>query len=155
MSRYGLFLIGEFRFAVALESIKKILQNSKTYKLPHLPGVVTAVLVDAGQLVPLLDLSHLVEEESRSKDVTLGYQVLVESEYGSVALSTDQTGQIVTAQKGELSITAEQETDYGVIGKFIYQNEEYNLLDINFLAVEMTQGFWQNQLDTGDARRRQ
>ena len=155
MSRYGLFLIGEFRFAVALEYIKKILQNSKTYKLPHLPGVVAVVLVDAGQLVPLLDLSQLVGEESRLKDVTLGYQVLVESEYGPVALSTDQTGQIVAAQKGELSITAGQGTEFGVVGKFIYQNEEYNLLDINFLAVEMTQGFWQNQLNTDDARRRQ
>jgi chemotaxis signal transduction protein len=153
MSRYGLFQIGEFRFAVALEYIKKILQNSKTYKLPQLPGVVVAVLVDAGQLVPLLDLSQIVGEESRLKDVMLGYQVLVESEYGPVALSTDKTGQIVVAQKGKLSITAEQATDFGVVGKFIYQNEEYNLLDINLLAVEMTQGFWQNQFDTGDARR--
>lgn len=141
MSRYGLFQIGGFRFAVALEYIKRILQNSETYKLPHLPGVVSAVLVDAGQLVPLLDLSQMFEVESRMKDVILGYQVLVESEYGAVALAADQTGQIVAEQKGELSITAEQETAFGVVGKFIYKNEEYNLLDINFLAVEMTQGF--------------
>lgn len=153
MSRFGLFRIGEFRFAVALEKIKKILENSKTYKLPHLPGAVAAVLVDAGQLVPLLDLSQMVGAESQLKHGTLGYQVLVESEYGLVALSADLTGQIVIEQKGELSVTVEQGNDFGVIGKFIYQCDEYNLLDVNFLAIEMTQGIWQNQLDTGGARR--
>ena len=153
MSRFGLFQIGGFRFAVALEQIKKILQNSKTYKLPHLPGAVTAVLVDAGQLIPLFDLSQMVGAEGQLKPVTSGYQILVESEYGPVALSADLTGKIVTETKGELSVTVEQEMDFGVAGKFIYQNEEYNLLDIDFLAIEMTQGFWQNQLDAGGVRR--
>ena len=150
MSRFGLFRIGGFRFAVALEQIRKILQNSKTYKLPHLPGAVTAVLVDAGQLIPLFDLGQMFGAESQG---TPGYQVLVESEYGPVALAADMTGKIVTEQKGELSVTVEQGTDFGITGKFVYQSEEYNLLDIDFLAIETTQGFWRNQLDAGGVRR--
>ena len=155
MISFGLFRIGGFGFAVDLGQIKKILQNSKDYKLPHLPGAVAAVLVDDGQLVPLLDLSLLVGTESRLENLTPGYRVLVESKYGTVALPADLTGKIVTEQKGELSATDEQKMNFGIVGKFIYQSEEYSLLDINFLAIEMTQDFWQNQFDTGGARRHQ
>ena len=155
MSRFGLFWIEGFGFAVALEQIKKILQNSTTYKLPHLPGAVSAVLIEAGQLVPLLDLSQLVGTGTQLGQVAQGYQVLVESEYGTVALPADLTGKIVTEQKGELSVIVGEEEDFGTIGKLIYRNEEYNILDINILAIEMTQGFWQSQPGTGGARRHQ
>ncbi len=155
MIRFGLFRIGGFGFAVALEKIEKILQNSKNYTLPHLPGAVTAVLVDAGQLVPLLNLSHLVGVEGQLADLMRGYQVLIASEYGTVALPADLTGKIVAEEKGELAEADEQKKNLGIVGTFIYQNEEYNLLDINFLAIEMTQDFWQNQLNTGGARRHQ
>ena len=141
MRRFGLFQIGGFGFALVLKQIKKILQNSKAYGLPHLPGAVTAVLVDDGKLVPLLDLSLVIGSESRLKDDVPGYQVLVESQYGPIALAVDLAGKIVSEQKGELSVTVEQTTDYGVAGKFIYQGKEYKLLDVDFLAIEMTQGF--------------
>lgn len=49
MNRFGLFQIGALGFAVSLQQIQKILQNSKSYTLPRLPGGVSAVLVDAGQ----------------------------------------------------------------------------------------------------------
>ena len=155
MSRLGLFKIGEFGFAVSLPQIQKILQNSKSYLLPRLPGAVSAVLVDAGQIIPLLDLSQMVGEKNLAEQTTESYQVLVESEYGTVALPADLTGRIVTEQKGELSTIAPQEISFGTVAKFIYQGEEYNVLDIDFLAIEMTQGFWQNQPDTGGARRHQ
>lgn len=155
MRRLGLFKIGEFGFAVSLPQIQKILQNSKSYLLPRLPEAVSAVLVDAGQLIPLLDLSQMVGEKLLSGQSTQGYQVLVESEYGTVALPADLTGQIVAEQKGELATIATQEVRFGTVAKFIYQGEEYNVLDIDFLAIEMTQGFWQNQPDTGGARRHQ
>ena len=155
MIRFGLFRIGGFGFAVALEQIEKILQNPKSYRLPHLPKGVAAVLVDSEQLVPLLDLSQLFGTEDRLVNGTQGYQILIESEYGTIALPADLTGKIVTEDKGELSATDEQKKNLGIVGTFIYQNEEYNLLDINFLAIEMTQDFWQNQLTTGGARRHQ
>jgi len=153
MTRFGLFRIGGFGFAVALEQIKKILQNSTDYSLPHLPGAVAAVLVDGGELVPLLDLSLLAGAESQLSNITQGYRVLVKSEYGIVALPADLSGKIVAEEKCELSATNEQKMNFGIIGKFIYQSEEYSLLDINFLALEMTQDIWQNQFDTGGARR--
>jgi len=43
----------------------------------------------------------------------------------------------------------------GVTGQYIYQDKVYKVLDINYLAIEMTQVYWQNQPDTGGARRHQ
>jgi len=154
MSRFGLFQIGQFKFAVSLQQIQKILQNSKIYNLPRLPKGVAAVLVDAGQLIPLLDLQQMMGSETQ-RQATQSYQVLVESEYGTVALPADLTGRIVDEQKGELSTMVAHKVNFGSVGNFIYQNEEYSVLDINFLATEMTQVFWQDQPDTGGARRHQ
>ena len=155
MKRFGLFRLGELGFAISLLLIQKILQGSKSYMLPRLPGAVSAVLVDAGQLVPLLDLEKILGEGAQREQSMQGYQVLVESEYGTIALPADLTGRIVTEQKGQLLTLAAKEKNVGTVGKFIYKSEEYNVLDINFLAIEMTQGFWRNQPDTGGARRHQ
>ena len=153
MKRYGLFRIGKLNFAILLLHIQKILQGSKGYILPRFPRTVSAVLVDDGQLIPLLDLGQLFGEHSQAERPIGSYQVLVESEYGIVALPADLTGRIVAENKGVLATIAKEDKDFGTVGRFIYQSEEYKILDINFLAIEMTQGFWQNQLDTGGARR--
>lgn len=155
MRRLGLFRCGELNFAISLLQIQKILQGSRNYRLPRLPGAVSAVLVDNGQLVPMLDLGQILGEAGQLDLKANGYQILVESEYGTVALPADLTGRIVAEQKGVLSTTTVKQKCLGMIGKFVYQNEEYNILDIDFLAVEMTQGGWQNQPDTGGARRHQ
>ncbi|MCD6582356.1 MAG: chemotaxis protein CheW [Desulfuromusa sp.] len=155
MKRFGLFRVGELGFAIPLAQIQKILQDSRGYRLPRLPGAVSAVLVDDGQLIPWFDLEQMLGEGTPLEQPMQGYQVLVESEYGTVALPADLTGRIVTEQKGQLVSMAVEEKDFGAIGKFIYQSEEYIILDINFLAIVMTQGGWQNQPDTGGARRHQ
>ena len=155
MKRLGLFQTGNFGYAISLSQILKILQSSKGYQLPRLPATVSAVLVDDGQLVPLLDLEQMLGEGTQAEQLVKGYQVLVESDYGTVALPADLTGRIITTQKGEQLPLAEKKKDFGIVSKFIYQNEEYHILDINFLAIEMTQFFWQRQPDTGGARRHQ
>ncbi|MDX2479544.1 MAG: chemotaxis protein CheW [Desulfuromusa sp.] len=155
MRRFGLFKIGKLGFAIPLLQIQKILQGSKSYLLPRLPGAVSAVLVDDGQLIPLLNVGQILGEGSQWEQPGQSYQVFVESEHGTVALPADLTGRIVAEQKGTLSTMTAKEKDFGTLGKFVYHGEEYNILDINFLAIEMTQGFWQNKPDTGGARRHQ
>ena len=155
MMRYGLFRIGTLKYAISLLQIQKILQGSKGYILPRLPGGVSAVLIDDGELVPLLDLGRMLGVDPQRELAKQSYQVLVDSEYGTVALPADLTGRIVTEQKGTLPKVTAKEKDFGTVGKFVYQCEEYNVLDINFLAIEMTQGFGQSQSDSGGAGRHQ
>jgi chemotaxis signal transduction protein len=154
MKRFGLFQIGQLDYAISLLQILKILQNSTTYVLPRFPRAVSAVLVDGAQLIPLLDLGQLLGENTQQEKPAPGYQVLVESEYGIVALPADLTGRIVAEPKGEL-LAVSKEKDVGIVGRFKYQNKRYNILDIDFLVIEIIHGFWQNQPDTGGARRHQ
>jgi len=93
---------------------------------------------------------------SHQEEVTAqNYQVLVDSEYGAVALPADSTARIVSEQKGTLLADTVKEKVLGTVGKFVYRSDEYNVLDINFLAIEMTQGFWQSHSDSGGAGRHQ
>ncbi|MCK4503403.1 MAG: chemotaxis protein CheW [Desulfuromonadales bacterium] len=142
MKRFGLFRAGEFAFAVRLEQIQKVLQDAKKFGLPRLPEAVSDVLVDCGQIVPLLNFVHIFGKISCQERLACGYQVLVVSEYGMMALPANMSGQIVNAAKGEILTTTVAENIVGAVGKFLYQSEEFNILDINYLAIEMTQGIW-------------
>ncbi len=155
MNRFGLFDVGSIGFAIPLSQIGKILQGAELHQLPRLPGAVVAVLVAGEQLVPLLDVGPLLGREPQSLH-SQGYQILVDSEYGMVALMADSGGRIVSEQKGRLVPLSSKEKMTGVTGQYIYQDKEYKILDINYLAIEMTQVYWQNQPDTtGGARRHQ
>jgi len=154
MNRFGLFCVRGAGFAIPLVQIVKILEGTAGYRLPRLPGAVSAVVVDEERLIPLIDLGCALGVGS--DDSTLcEYQVLVESEYGVVALEADSSGRIVAEKKGLILPLPAKEQVVGVVGRFSYQNTMYNILDIDFLAIEMTQAYWQNQSGTGGARRHQ
>ena len=153
--RYGLFRVGILNYAISLQQIQKILQGSRGYILPRFPGAVSAVIVDDGELIPLLDLGRMFGEKLEKVLTSKSYQVLVDSEYGTVALPADSTARIVSEHKGVLSKGTAKERVLGTVAKFVYLSEEYNILDINFLAIEMTQGFWQSHSDSGGAGRHQ
>jgi len=153
--RYGLFKIGPLNYAISLLQIQKILQGSKGYILPRLPRAVSAVISVGGELIPLLDLGRMLGGSHQEEVTAQNYQVLVDSEYGAVALPADSTARIVSEQKGTLLTDTVKEKVLGTVGKFVYRSYEYNVLDINFLAIEMTQGFWQSHSDSGGAGRHQ
>ncbi len=142
MKRLGLFHVGCFAYAVPLEQVEKILQGAKLFKLPRLPRAVAEVLVDAGQMIPLFDFVKMFGDLALPAQNEPICQVLVSTEYGVVALPANVAGQIVATSKGREFQSADNVI--GGVGNFIYLNEEYNILDINYLALEMAQGLWQD-----------
>lgn len=152
MNRYGLFQSGGLNYAIPLLQIRKIVQGGTTYSLPRLPQSVPAVLVDAGELIPLLSLNLLREADGKLEHVQSGYLVLVESEYGAVALPAELNGKIVAEKKGTRTVGSESREAW-VSGEFTFQNKQYKILDINFLAIEMTQNFWRDPSDSCGVRR--
>ena len=154
MKKIGLFRIGEFAFAVPLEQILKILQDATQYTFPCLPSVISGVIVNDDSLVPLFD-SVKVYGGSAPQGGGAGYQVLVSTEYGVVALPANLSGKIVATTKGEVVEFTTDPDVVGAVGKFLYASDEYYILDVNYLAIEMTQGIWQSQPDTDGARRHQ
>jgi len=154
MNRFGLFRIRNAGFAIPLAQILRILEGAEEYQLPRLPGAVSAVLVDEGRLIPLIDLGGALGVGTDCP-IGCGYQVLVESEHGVIALAADSSGRIVAEKKGQILPLPPKEQVIGVVGRFSYLDDVYNILNIDFLAIEMTQAYWQNQSDTGGARRHQ
>ncbi len=153
MSRFGLFSAGALSFAIPLLQIKKILQDSRPFALPCLPATVTGVLVDEDRLVPVLDVGLLHDNGTCSEKSYL-YHVLVESEYGTLALPADLSVRIVSEQKGTIT-TALKEYPPWVVGIFYCQEMKHFILNIDFLAIEMTQGFWRSTSEADAARRHQ
>jgi len=154
MSRFGLFSIECGSFAVPFLQIQKVLQGTPLYHLPRMPGAVVAVLVVDEQVIPLIDIGSLFGGESQSF-TEQDYQLLVNTDCGVIALATETCGRIVEQQKGQVIAQDAKEKIAGITGQFIYQKKNYKILDINFLAIEMTQGYWRNQPDKGGARRHQ
>lgn len=152
MTRFGLFQCGSLHYAISLLQLQKIVQDSATYLLPGLPLAIAAVLVDEGQIVPLLNFELFFGCGVQPDEITPKYQILVDSEYGKVALPGNANGRIVARKRGILS-AASGSDEVWIIGTFNYQNIDYNILDINFLALEMTQNFWLNQTDSRGVRR--
>ena len=137
MIRYGLFRFGTFAYAVPLLSLQKIVCQHSGYLLPLLPSAVAGLLVDDGSLVPLLRLlpsAGMSEMSARSA----AYKVLVGSEAGTVALPADVTCGIVAEDKGSL-LPAGEEGMAGVVGSFKYQAEEYQILNIDYMAMALTE----------------
>lgn len=137
MIRYGLFQYGLLGYAVPLQRMRKIVHQCAGYRLPRLPAAVAEVLIDDGQLVPLLSLPNLANSEELSPRA-VEYKVLLESEAGLVAFPAEMTCGIVTERKGEL-LDAEGEQISGVTGIFKYQGKKFKILDIDLLAIGMTQ----------------
>jgi len=140
MKRFGLFQLGRFYFAIPLLQLRKIVQDAAAYPLPHLPQSVSAVLIDEEKLIPLLNLELFCGAKTQPEMMSTGYQVLVETEYGTVALPADLNGKIVAEKRGSI-IHESNSKEAWVVGEFNFQNIDYKILDINFLAIEMTQNF--------------
>lgn len=140
MKRFGLFKLGRLHYAIALLQLRKIVQDVATYPLPRLPLSVSVVLIDDGNLIPLLNLELFFGAEAQTETTASEYQVLVESEYGAVALPADLNGRIVSEKRGT-STAVSHSSEAWVVGEFNFQNIDYKILDINFLAIEMTQNF--------------
>jgi len=137
MERFGLFVFAGICFAVPLIKLRKIVHLQGGYVLPMFPLIVSEVLVDNQQLVPLVEIpgqGQVRNADSRSAE----YKVLVESEAGTIALPADETCGIVPVQRGELLPQDEMSTA-GIVGLFKFQSTDYHILDIEFLALRITQ----------------
>ena len=137
MTRYGLFAFGAEGYAVPLLQLRKIVCQKTGYILPHLPAAIAEVLVDEGRLVPLLELAFLTPDGG-AYPRTAQYKVFAESEAGIVAFPADMTCGIVAENKGVLLFPVKESVP-GIIGTFNTQEKEFIILDIDFLAIQMTQ----------------
>lgn len=137
MRRLGLFRLGEISFAIPLARLLKIHNCIPCYPLPRLPEGICGVVVNGQQLVPVVDLFSLLPGASGRLNGT-EYQILGESECGTIAFPATATCGIVAEQKGHLT-SVEAETAQ-VTANFEYQQRIFQVLDIDSLVIGLTQG---------------
>jgi len=137
MNRYGLFRFGSLTYAIPLLRMCKIVHCQSGFRLPRLPKAVAEVLIDTDELIPVLKLpaQGLLENQTAR---TVAYKVLAESEAGMIALPAAETCGIVAENKGEISSSAE-DLSVGFAGVFKYHGKEYNILDIDLMAIAMAE----------------
>ena len=137
MSRFGLFRAHAVAYAIPLPRLLKVLSGEHCYPLPRLPRTVTGVVVWDEQLIPQLDPDRLLGCSVEVVGQAV-YQVLVASDCGILALSADQTCGIVAGESGEL-VTVTDKANPGITGDFHFQGAVFHILDIDSLAIDLTQ----------------
>jgi hypothetical protein len=133
MNRYGLFCCGQLNYAVALESLKVLLQEQPICKLPLTSGQFISILIVDHVAVPLLVFNRSVVA-GRHEEKAAGFQAVLESEHGPIALLADTPGRVTG--KGEC-LPAEADDPPWISGKYRYKSAVYAILNIDGLAMEM------------------
>ena len=134
MNRFGLFRSQQTYFAIPLARLRKILQGQKVFWLPRLPDAVSGVLVDAGEIIPVVDLVKVISDTASAAPQFL---VLVEAECGCLAIPVDVNCGIVAEYKGSVVAPAEDSTNW-LTGQFLFQDNNYQIIDIDFLTSVLT-----------------
>ena len=141
MNRFGLFRFAGLDYAVSLVRLIKVLPAGCCHFLPRLPPGVTGVVVDSGKIIPQVNLARMFDGSGASGGA-VAYQVLVESECGTLALPAEQSCGIVAEQKGGLVVTRQQAA-WGLVSEFYFQEKVFQVLDIDSLAIGLIE-------DTGE-----
>ena len=152
MTRFGLFSLGQTRFAIDLFRLRKILREQRIFRLPRLPRWVSGLLVVDSQIVPVVNPARV--GSGSSVVASAEFLVLFDSEFGPLAVPADMTCGIVAEQKGTTT-QIDPVAESWVTGHFLYQDKLFQILDIDFLARVLNQDDSSSAENTDGARRHQ
>lgn len=131
--RLGLFSFTGNGYALPLSRLVRVLETGHVYPLPLVPQGVEGMLIHGSELVPLLGCRWLTRDVM---PVVAGIQVVVASEYGTMALPADKSQGIVTESRGNRQPVTESESDFWV-DNFFYQGGSYRVVNIDALAASL------------------
>ena len=57
--QYLTFFLGKETYGIAVEQVKEVIEYHQVYKVPKTPGYVRGVINLRGEILPVIDLSHL------------------------------------------------------------------------------------------------
>ncbi len=143
MNRFGLFHNEESTYAVPLESMSKILQGGTIYRLPLGGEDCLPVLVMADRVVPVTEPENSEKWHCAGADC---YFVIIDSEYGLLALPSDVPGRITA--KGEC-VPRETDDAPWVVGRYRFQDFVYSILNVDCLAMAMAERYGSRMVPQG------
>lgn len=134
-NRLGLFSLQGNGYAVSLARLLRVVEAGCVYPLPLVPPGVAGMLIQGRELVPLFDSGWLIAVAPAAPPV-VRYQVVVASEYGSMALPADTTLGIVAESRGNRQPEVESRSGF-LSESFCYQGVSYRVVNIDALAVSL------------------
>ena len=154
MKRFVLFSIADKNYALPLEQMVNIREEPLIYCLPRLPAEIAGVMVVSRTLIPVLQPWVLVEDGTADEPRGFSYYLIVSCECGDIAIPADQVKQIVAENRGLVEPPSAQQERL-LSGTFFYRDSTFIIINVDYLVLDMIQGFgcWAPEADA--ARRHQ
>lgn len=92
--KYIVFNLGNDRYAFSIDHVERIMTEVPVTKIPRVPKLVLGVFELRGATIPVIDLR---ERFCMSQNSTDGTFVIIEGQFGRVAVRVDQVEGITTA----------------------------------------------------------
>ena len=118
IEQYVVFVLGERRFCLRLNTVERVVHVAEIPPLPKAPDIVMAVLNVGGELIPVVDIRKRFALPP--KDVNLSDQIIIaQTDKRKVAMIVDTVTGVIRAPQGNMAPAASilSDTDYlaGVI----------------------------------------
>ncbi len=128
------FNVGYETYALELTEVQEVVENQPVYDFPGSPDEIAGAIGFHGRIVPVIDLSRILEFPTGK----VGYRLIVlVNERGPVALGVDQVQAIITVEiSASNRIQNYAERDY--ISEIINWNGEMiSLFDLDQLQLKV------------------
>ncbi len=133
--RLGLFRMAACSYAVPLGRLLRVIDNGRVEPLPLTPDRMSGMLIVDNRVVPLLDSAGLPGVEA-GKELGAGFQVLLATEYGTIALPADTTVGIVAETRGKW-IAGDQDVTGFLPEYFYYRKNRFLVLNVDDFIMDL------------------
>jgi len=136
-AKVALFTLGGRRYALPVAAISHILPMQPVFNLPLLRPDFSGVIVNRGEIVPVLDAKRCPGRSDLSEYSVPGLLVVFSAEIGCIALPADKVVQMVDYNSGKLCVAPPECRYDGVKEFFLLHEQEYPLLDVDALLASV------------------
>ncbi len=127
--KIALFAVHGKEFALPIEGVQHIIQTPRIFPLPLLREGLRGVFIHNSEVVPLLDITHLLGLKDSGDPAHFPFTVLFFTEYGTVGLPAGQIRQIVDRATGKIE-AADPAKGEGLTNRnFVHSRVRYPFLD--------------------------
>ena len=128
------FKVGYETYALELTEVQEVVENKLVYDFPGSPVEIAGAIGFHGRIVPVLDLSRILEFPTGKVGPRL---IVLVNERGPVALGVDQVQAIITVEISA-STRMQNYADRDYIREIINWNGEMiSLFDLNQLQIKV------------------
>lgn len=131
-SQYATFRVGEQYLGIGVLDVQEVLREQRITPVPLAPASVAGLINLRGQIVPELDMRHLLQLPGRQPD-TETFSVVVRTDHGAVSLLVDEIDDVLELDASSFEQAAQsldQRTRDLLLGVHKLQHRLLLILDV-------------------------